>query len=137
VVDHLALIQAEFNDTHPYDRATITLAQTELDVAVARTPQQWARGMVGCDEPHGLLFIMPPGSSYAFHMRGMNQPLAIGFFDSDGRLVDAGYLEAKHGHKKPKRKYTYALEIPFTNRPGLMALLTGPNARLRVPCASP
>lgn len=118
-------VQAAFNHAHAYGRAVVELGGQTLDVHVARTPEQWARGMVGHDEVERLLFVMPPGSRSPFHMRNMTRDLAIGFFDEAGRRVDVGFLAAGHGYKQPRRPYRYALEVAVSNISGVRALLGG------------
>lgn len=118
-------VQAAFNDVHAYDQATVELGGQTLTVPVARTPEQWARGMVGQDDLNGLLFVMPPDSRFPFHMRNVNRDLGIGFFDETGRRVDVGFLRAHHGYKEARRPYRYVLEVPISNTPGIRALLSG------------
>lgn len=118
-------VQAAFNDAHAYDQATVELGGQTLTVPVARTPEQWARGMVGQDDLDGLLFVMPPGSRFPFHMRNVVRDLSIGFFDESGYRVDLGYLRAHDGYKAPRAPYRYVLEVPISNVPGIRALLSG------------
>lgn len=122
----MAALQAGFNVAHPYDAATITLGTQTLNVLVARTPQQWARGMVGLElDPQidGLLFDMPAGSRLGFHMHKVHHDLVIAFYDDDGHLVDAGYLAAHDGRITPRASYRHALEIPTARTTALAALL--------------
>ena len=108
-------LTGSFVEANPLETATIKVGHRDLDVVLAHTPGQWARGFVGHPEIEAILFVMPPDSWFPFHMRGVDQDLIIAFYDSDGAIVDIGLLQANVGFKQPERPYTYALEIagPF------------------------
>lgn len=104
-------LTATFNEEHPLETETIHLGNRSLDVAVARTPGQWATGLVGHADIDAMLFVMPPGSQFPFHMRNIDRDLVIAFFDEQGNLVDYAFLEAQVGIKWPVGPYTYVLEL--------------------------
>lgn len=108
----MAATAAAFAEENPLETMTIQLGNRSMDVAVARTPQQWDRGLVGHPDIDAMLFIMPSGSRWPFHMRDVDRDLFIAFFDDRGRVVDLGVLHAWVGFKQPQRSYTYALEFP-------------------------
>lgn len=125
-------IEAWFADTQPWGRQTVRLGAADLNVLVAITPAQWAQGLAGHGDDETMLFIMPPGSRCPFGMRGVDHPLAIGFFDDGGHMVDVGFMDARRGTKWPRRPYRYALEVPLGNRPAILALLGGGASRLEL-----
>lgn len=105
---------AAFHDAHPFGRATIRLAGRLLNVLVASTPEQWARGMTGRTfaDTDGMLFIMPKASTLEFSTASVDFGIDIMFFDADYQLVDVGVMAARKGRKKAKGPYLYALELP-------------------------
>lgn len=119
-------IQAAFNAANPFDAATVMLGDHTLDVLVARTPTQWARGLVGLDiSVDGLLFDMPPRSQLAFHMHNVDIDVVIGFYDHAGYLVDAHHMAAHNGRAKSRAPYRWALEVPVRNTATAQAVTSG------------
>ncbi len=68
-----------------------------------------------------ILFRYPAPSGGRFHMRNVKAPLAIGFFDEDGVLIQSmimqPYGDGDETLYAPMRKFQYALEA----RPGFFA----------------
>lgn len=109
--DWTAVVQDHFRSEEPLDVKTVWLGRRQLSLPVARTPQQWARGLAGQPDVEAMLFVMPPGSQFPFQMKGVGRDLLIAFFDDDGKVVDLGFLEAHVGFKHAASPYTYALEL--------------------------
>lgn len=113
---------------------TIQLGDHHLDVLVARTPTQWARGLAdGTDGAQGMLFVMAPESHMGFHAGGVTDPLVVAFFAEDGTLLSVRYLDPEVGVVQPERPYTYALELPVHQIDDIGPFLTALTAGLRLP----
>lgn len=94
-----------------FERRKLTLGSRVVDVAVADTPAHWNRGMVGQSDVDYMLFVMPDRSTFAFHMNDVERDLGIAVFDAEGRVSDAGLMEAHTGFFRPRHPYKYALEF--------------------------
>ncbi len=73
-----------------FDSANITVGGIPLEVAVARTPQQQAQGLMHVtDMPDGagMIFLFTEERSTSFWMKNTLIPLDIAFFDANRRLV--------------------------------------------------
>ncbi len=73
-----------------FDSGSITVGGIPLEVAVARTPQQQAQGLMNVSdlpEGTGMLFVFPEEKMGSFWMKDTLIPLDIAFFDANRRLV--------------------------------------------------
>lgn len=86
----LGALQAQFEADHPFGRTTMELAGEMRRVLVARSAEQRARGMIGrrFHDFEAMLFVFPAPTVVTFHNRGVPVPLAVGFYDAEGELVD-------------------------------------------------
>jgi uncharacterized membrane protein (UPF0127 family) len=115
---------------------TIALPQRELragnrpfSVAVAATPQQRQRGLMGythLGDDEGMLFVFENKSGYCFWMQDTLIPLSIAFLDDDGSIVNIEDMRPRTPAMHcPKSAVRYALEMNqgwFRNkdlRPGM------------------
>src|SRR5574343_94553 len=86
-----------------------------LEVFVASNSDQRRRGLSSLDyiPTQGMLFYYSVATYKPFTMRNMVFDLDIGWFDSDGKMLDAQYQSA--GVDKPvvtQHKFSYVLETP-------------------------
>jgi uncharacterized membrane protein (UPF0127 family) len=102
---------AAFAEAHPLETAVIRIGQRHLHVAVARTPEQWAQGLVDHPDVDAMLFVMPPGFRLPFHMKHVDRDIVVAFYGEGGDMVDYAFLQAHVGIKWPAGPYTYALEL--------------------------
>ncbi len=61
------------------------------NLEVARTPEAWARGLMGrasLPEDGGMVFLFDRQTSAAFWMKDTLIPLSILFWQGDGRIID-------------------------------------------------
>jgi uncharacterized membrane protein (UPF0127 family) len=110
----------------------IEVAGISLRVEIADTPRRIARGLkyrdsLGPDE--GMLFVFPEPAIRRFWMKDTRIDLDIGFFDSDGRLLNIAHMKAfdtdtRHQSVAPAQ---YALEV---NRGWFAGHRLGPGASL-------
>jgi uncharacterized membrane protein (UPF0127 family) len=104
-------LTATFAQENPLETTAIQVGIHTLDVALARTPEQWVQGLVGRSDVNALLFVMPSGTRFPFHMRHVDRDIVIAFFDDRGTMVDRADLEAQVGFTRPAQPYTYVLEL--------------------------
>jgi uncharacterized membrane protein (UPF0127 family) len=102
---------AAFSEANPLDYTTIQVGARRMEVHVARTPEQWAQGLVGHSDIDAMLFVLPGGSRFPFHMTNVDRDIVIAFFNGDGKMVDYAFLQAQVGIKWPAAAYTYVLEL--------------------------
>jgi uncharacterized membrane protein (UPF0127 family) len=91
--------------------ASVSVGCQTFSVLVADTPSQWQSGMLGQTGVDGMLFTMPFLSQMPFHMKQVDHPILIAFFNENGRLVDAAYMEPETGFHRPRRPFRFALEL--------------------------
>ena len=89
-----------------------------LDVQVAQTPEQRARGLMGrrsLPRDAGMVFIFFAPTRGGFWMKGTLIPLSIAFFDRDGvieRILDMNPCRGDHCRVyDPGLEYWGALEV--------------------------
>lgn len=73
----------------------ISIEGVELQAELALTEKQRAKGLMYRDElpkDHGMLFLFDTPNRYGFWMRSVEIPLDLGFFDSDGYLLEVRKL---------------------------------------------
>lgn len=106
---------------------TLTVGNNVLNLYLADTTSQWEQGLAGHDltDVDGMLFVFGIDVDIAFHMKGMDIPLLIAFYTSNGELVDLTYLGPDAGPYRPRRPYRYALELAghHATEDGALALL--------------
>jgi uncharacterized membrane protein (UPF0127 family) len=79
---------------------------TLIDVEVAQTPAERARGLMGrrsLPEDQGMVFIFFEENRGGFWMKNTLIPLSIAFFDEEGRILEI--LDMKPCRKDPCRIY--------------------------------
>lgn len=87
----------------------------EIQVEVARTPAERARGLMGREhlgKDEGMLFIFETEGYHGFWMKNTRIPLSIAFFDKEGRIVWITDMKpfTLESHTPPER-ILYALEM--------------------------
>lgn len=78
----------------------IQVASHELEVEIAKTPQQHAQGLMfrtQMGENEGMLFIFEGEQTRSFWMKNTLIDLSIGFFDKNGTLVDVQEMKSGKG----------------------------------------
>ena len=117
-----------------FETSTVTVGGRELTVAVAESPIQRSRGLMGVTDLGGLdgmLFVFQVDSDGGFWMKNTLIPLDIVFFAADGGFVDALTMapctEEPCPTYRPGGSYRYALEALA----GDLAFVT-PTARLEL-----
>jgi uncharacterized membrane protein (UPF0127 family) len=98
----------------------ISVAGTQLEVAIADRPAFWTSGLAEVEsiEPlEGLLFVFPEPVDAAFTNQGMMFGLDVSFFHSEGGFMNTVTMPAcPHGPCdafRADRSFLYALEVPF------------------------
>jgi uncharacterized membrane protein (UPF0127 family) len=106
---------------------------------LADTPEQRAQGMVGRSDfagYDGMAFVYTEDATGTYHMRGVPIPLAIAWFDDNGRFVSTAEMQAcpdaapacNHEYAATG-PYRTALEVPGG---GLQKLGVGPGSVISV-----
>ena len=75
---------------------TVMVGETELEVAVASTPDQRSQGLRGVEELDGydgMVFVFEEVRSATFGMRDTLIPLDIWWFDPDGVLIGSTEMQ--------------------------------------------
>lgn len=94
------------------ETATIHAGGRALRVAMARTPRQWAEGLVGHHlDVDGLLMVMPRTTRARFHMHKVTEPVLLALYDADGQLVDITLMEPETGSYTSSAPFAWALEL--------------------------
>src|SRR4051794_12099990 len=126
--------------------ATITTGDgrvCHLCLLAAQSRDQWSRGLMGVTDPKlgghdGMVFTGADSVTGSFWMRDTPQPLAVAYYDADGRFVSAAEM-APCGHAASCRQYPAggpfrsAVEVPSgrlssvgATRGSVLRLLTTP-----------
>jgi uncharacterized membrane protein (UPF0127 family) len=101
---------------------------------VARTSNQRSRGLMHRLKapPDGMLFVFPGATTGGFWMKNTLVPLAIVFFDREGKQVRRLAMTPCRRDPcpvySPERRYRFALELPAGDRRAAKRL--GPLAAL-------
>ena len=69
----------------------ISIGERELQLQLALTPEEQQKGLMFRDhlaEGHGMLFLFEKPAQRSFWMRQTRIPLDIGYFDSEGILIE-------------------------------------------------
>ena len=113
----------------------VRVGDAVIRVEIADDPESHLRGLMGRETlapDTGMLFVYPRAQPLAFWMKNTPLDLDIGFFDSQGRLLNIEAMIAydevtRHRSQGPAR---YALETP---RDWFSRNAIQPGARLRFP----
>ena len=113
----------------------VRVGDAVIRVEIADDPESHLRGLMGRETlapDTGMLFVYPRAQPLAFWMKNTPLDLDIGFFDSQGRLLNIEAMTAydevtRHRSRGPAR---YALETP---RDWFARNAIQPGARLRFP----
>lgn len=94
---------------------TITINNTKLNVKLAYTGQQQARGLMNITslpDNEGMLFCYPEEKLLSFWMKKTPLPLSIAFIDANGRIIQIEKLQP-HDETgvKTKAPAKWALEV--------------------------
>jgi len=77
-------------DENGFHTAQIQIGTETLDVELAETPQQLAKGLrfrQTLAENAGMLFVFPAPQRVSFWMKDASIPLSIAFIQSDGKII--------------------------------------------------
>ncbi len=108
IFDHMAVITIRLQD----DAGAISA--TEVKIAVKSEEHQAGFQYISPEviEKSLILFVFPTELVTRFHMRNVEAPLDIGFFDSDGRLLDIQEMVPDSG-SGGSELHTYGTTHPF------------------------
>lgn len=126
----IAFYQAMSTPLKEFPRETIKLGEQELKVAVAEDPElkrQGLRGVEDLGELDGMLFVYSEPVQGSFTMKDTLIPLKIGFYSSDGTLVNKKEMEPCSEDCKSydsKEEFQYALEVPLNSEINLNSKLS-------------
>ncbi|MFS4458983.1 DUF192 domain-containing protein [Bdellovibrio sp. HCB2-146] len=84
----------------PFSKVKITLGDKKLEVELAETADQHARGLMFREklgENDGMLFIFPGEETRFFWMKNTLIDLSIGYFDASGTLIDVQEMKSGKG----------------------------------------
>jgi uncharacterized protein len=122
---HFASTRSAAAPFDAFSEARVAVGDECLRVLVASTPgqrTQGLRGVTSLDPYAGMLFVNAVDTSARFTMAGTPMPLAITFFDADGRPVDSTKMTpCPHGTDSTcpeyasSKRYRYALERPSSS----------------------
>jgi uncharacterized membrane protein (UPF0127 family) len=97
-------------------RQTLQIAERQLEVEVASTPESLARGLMyrkslGADE--GMLFVLGRPQRASFWMKNTRIPLSIAYLDSEMTIVEIHDLKPYDERSTVSRsnRIAYALEV--------------------------
>ena len=120
-VSPLEILEAQFHDQNPFGVGTVVLTSNDpslgdiqLDVLVASSPEQRARGMVG-RKFHGfdaMLFCWERECITSFHMKGVEVPIVLATYDSSGRHLGSMEMHPGSATHSVERPFMWALELP-------------------------
>lgn len=103
-----------------FSRAVIELAGDTYNVAVADTPDELSRGLMGVEDLSpldGMLFVYSSERFVSHWMKDTLIPLDIAFFDAGGNLVNVLSMETCPDDDCPSyasdAPAQYAVEVPF------------------------
>ena len=115
----------------------VTIGAARVAVELARTPEEWARGLSGrapLKEGTGMLFVFPTPAPRAFWMKDMRFALDIIWIGGDLRVVDVtenALPESYPATFSPRAPAQYVLEVPagfaqrYRIRPGMEVTFSG------------
>jgi uncharacterized membrane protein (UPF0127 family) len=74
-----------------FEKAKIRLEKKTLTVELAKTPDQWQRGLMfrtKLEKDSGMLFVFERAELLSFWMKNTKMDLSIGFFDEGMKLIN-------------------------------------------------
>jgi len=104
------LISCEILETKSNEKIKITVGGVAVRAEIAATPEERARGLMyrtKLPENEGMLFIYAKAERLTFWMKNTLIPLDIGFFDSEGYLINIYTMEPEPGVQQENLK-TYS-----------------------------
>ena len=103
------------NEEKP-EMTKLTIKGIELEVEVARTPEEKARGLMFREElksADGMIFIFDEDRHLSFWMKNTLIPLSIAYISSDGRIREIYDMEPESLEPVvSNHSVRYALEVP-------------------------
>ena len=87
---------------------------------VFRSPEQWARGLVGCtpeQAQEGALFVMPSASPWPVTSDGLDFPVDVFWLSESGMVLEHGELFPGQGVCWPDVAAKFVLELPMSRLP--------------------
>jgi uncharacterized membrane protein (UPF0127 family) len=122
---HFASTQPAAAPFDAFSEARVAVGGKCLRVLVASTPgqrTQGLRGVTSLDPFAGMLFVNAVDTTARYTMAGTPMPLAITFFDADGRPVDSTMMtpcpqgtDATCPEYASSKRYRFALERPASS----------------------
>ena len=94
----------------------LSIEDNDFFVQIAVTPEELSQGLMfrnNLDKNHGMLFAFNHPKRVSFWMKNVSIPLDIGYFDSNGRLVEIHSLYPYDENPVFSKSHTiqYALEM--------------------------
>ena len=95
---------------------SLSIEDNEFIAQIAITPEELSQGLMfrnNLDENHGMLFAFDHPKRVSFWMKNVPIPIDIGYFDSNGRLIEIHSLYPYDEKPVFSKSYTiqYALEM--------------------------
>ncbi len=111
----LLLLWIPVGHSQGLQRIPLYLHEKEIQVEVAKTPEERSRGLMGrkqLGKDEGMLFIFETEDTHEFWMKDTLLPLSIAFIDKDNRIVWMTEMKplTLDSHVPP-RPVLYALEM--------------------------
>ena len=96
--------------------AKLKIDDTFFYVEITSTKEEMAKGLMhrkSLEENHGMLFVFPSPSQQSFWMKNTYIPLDLGYFSSDGTLLEIHPLYPHNTNRVISRsnEILYALEM--------------------------
>ena len=101
-------------DENGFHTAQIQIGDETLDVELAETAQQQAKGLrfrQTLAENDGMLFVFPAPQRVSFWMKDASIPLSIAFIQSDGKIVQIRPMQAYDETPVPSLSDTVAYAL--------------------------
>ncbi len=122
---HFASTRPAASPFDAFSEARVAVGDECLRVLVASTPEQRTQGLRGVTSLRpfaGMLFVNAVDTDARYTMAGTPMPLAITFFDADGRPVDSTVMtpcpngtDSTCPEYASSKRYRYALERPASS----------------------
>ena len=111
--------------TKTFPTTTIDVAGTSIEVELAVTEEQKARGLMHRDSlpaDDGMLFVYPDSKPRSFWMKDTRIPLSIAFIEPDGdivRIADMKPLDRSSTHSLYPAKYALEMNQGWFEKNGI------------------